>query len=71
MKKNLGLTDRIIRFVAIDLLLGFSFMGFEIPMLYANIAFLLSIALLLTIITGYSPVYQILGISTSEKNLVK
>lgn len=71
MKKNLGITDRIIRFVAIDLLLGFSFMGFDIPMVYATVAFVWSIILILTIITGYSPVYHLLGISTQEKELAK
>lgn len=69
MKKNIGITDRIIRFVAIDLLLGFSFMGFDIPMYYATIAFVLSMALVLTIITAYSPLYHLFEISTLEKKI--
>lgn len=66
MKKNLGITDRIIRFVAIDLLLGFSFMGFDIPPSLAILAFGLSMTLAITIVFGYSPVYHALGISTRE-----
>ncbi len=71
MKKNVGITDRIIRFVVIDLLLGFSFMGFEIPMIYATTAFVMSIVLAIPMIFGYSPLYHLIGISTIEKELVK
>lgn len=62
----MGLVDRIIRFTAIDLLLGFSFMGYEISMMYATIAFVLSAVLALGILLAYSPVYHYLGISTLE-----
>jgi hypothetical protein len=64
MKKNLSVEDRIIRFVLFDMLLGVSFLGFEIPEIFHMISFVLSIYLLFTIITGYSIFYQILGIST-------
>lgn len=66
MKKNIGITDRIIRFVAFDLLLGLSFLGFDIPPTLALWSFGLSMALGLTIILGYSPIYHLLGISTRE-----
>ncbi len=67
MKKNLGITDRIIRFVAIDLLLGFSFLGYDIPMYWANTAFVISAFLAITIIIAYSPIYHLFNISTIEK----
>ena len=67
MKKNIGITDRIIRFVAIDLLMGFSLSGLEVSAVYTNAAFLLSIGLALTILTAYSPIYHLLGIKTTEE----
>jgi DUF2892 family protein len=67
MKKNLGITDRIIRFVIVDLLLGVSYLGADIPPVYANIAFVISLILILSIITGYSLIYQFFGFSTIEE----
>jgi hypothetical protein len=67
-RKNLSAIDRIVRFVIVDLLLGMSYLGEEIPMILAKIAFILSLILIVTIIVGYSPVYHILGISTREKS---
>ena len=64
MKKNVGITDRIVRFVAVDLLLGISLMGMDVPAFLANAAFVLSIGLVITIIFGYSPLYHLLGLST-------
>lgn len=69
MKKNIGISDRIIRFVAFDLLIGASFMGFETPLWAAAIAFFLSLSLIFTVITGYSVLYRLLGISTRDKDL--
>lgn len=71
MKKNLGITDRIIRFVAIDLLLGFSLMGYDIPPHLANAAFIISAFLALTIILAYSPIYHLFHISTVEKSIAQ
>lgn len=71
MKKNVGITDRIIRFTAVDLLLGFSFLGFDIPFAYANLAFILAIIIALPMIFGYSLIYQIMAWSSLEKELRK
>ena len=67
MKKNVGISDRIIRFVFFDLLLGASFMGFDIPPMIAYIAFPLAVYLLITVIFGYSPLYSILKLNTVYK----
>jgi hypothetical protein len=67
MKKNVGITDRIIRFVLVDLLLGVSLMGMDIPNYLANTAFVISIGLVITIIFGYSPIYHLLGLSTIKE----
>ena len=66
MKRNIGISDRIIRFVAFDLLIGASFMGFEIPMWAATISFVISLSLVFTVVTGYSALYHLLGISTRD-----
>lgn len=71
MKRNVGITDRIIRFVIVDLLLGASYLGIEIPPKLALVSFLLSLSLILTIIFGYSLIYQIFGISTRKAEAVK
>lgn len=67
MKKNVGVTDRIIRFVFMDLLLGMCLWGMNVPQWFANFSFVLSIYLVFTMITGYSPIYTILKFSTLEK----
>jgi hypothetical protein len=66
MKRNVGITDRIIRFVIVDLLLGASYLGIEIPPVLGMIAFLISLSLIFTIVFGYSVIYHILGISTRK-----
>ena len=63
-KKNVGVTDRIVRFVMIDLLLGFSLIGVDIPMWVANISFGICLGLAFTVFFGYSPIYHALGKST-------
>ncbi|MFT5168906.1 MAG: hypothetical protein ACI8P3_004151 [Saprospiraceae bacterium] len=67
MKKNIGITDRIIRFVIVDLLLSVSYLGLEIPPMYMNVTFVMSLLLILNIITGYSLIYQLFGLSTVEE----
>ena len=70
MKKNIGITDRIIRFVAMDLLLGISFLGIEIPPIYGTWAFIISVLLIWSIVTGYSLVYRMFGLSTVEEKAI-
>jgi len=67
MKKNVGITDRIIRFVFMDLLLGMCLWGMNVPIWFANFSFVLSAYLVFTMITGYSPIYALLNFSTLEE----
>ena len=67
MTKNIGIEDRIVRFVLLDLLLGVPYYGLEISPLVANASFIAVIALAITIITGFSPLYKLLGLSTVYK----
>ena len=68
IKKNLGVTDRIIRFVLVDLLLGSSYLGIELPQPLLLAAFIISLLLIITIIIGYSPIYHVLGWNTRESS---
>lgn len=67
MKKNTGITDRIIRFVLMDLLLGMSLWGLDVPMWFANTSFILSGYLVFTMLFAYSPLYAVIGFSTLEE----
>lgn len=67
MKKNLGIADRIVRFVLVDFLIGSAYMGFEIPGAWSTAAFIFAIVLVFSIIVGYSPVYHLFGWSTRDK----
>ena len=64
--KNLGVTDRIIRFVIVDLLLGTSYLGMDLPQGLLLSAFIASLLLILTILIGYSPIYHAMGWNTLE-----
>ena len=66
MKKNIGISDRLIRFVLMDLLLGASYYGISLPLFWANLTFIISLGLIFTILIPYSPIYHLLGISTRE-----
>jgi len=69
MKKNVGVTDRIIRFVFMDLLLGMCLWGLTVPLWVANISFIVSIYLIITIIFAYSPIYHLLKYDTKEEKI--
>lgn len=66
MKKNIGIIDKIIRFVVIDLLLGLSYLGKDIPDNLAFVSFIIIILLVISMITSYSVIYHLLNISTRE-----
>lgn len=66
MLKNIGISDRIIRFVFMDLLLGMCYWGMNVPEWFVNTSFILSIYLVITMIVGYSPLYHLFGFSTLE-----
>jgi len=68
MKKNVGITDRIIRFVFMDLLLGMCFLGMNVPDWFANLSFIASFYLIVTIIFAYSPLYHIFDFATLEES---
>ena len=67
MKKNIGIADRIIRFVLLDGLLGVPYYGFDISPIVSNLSFVAVILLGITILTGYSPIYHALNIDTRDK----
>ena len=67
MIKNIGVIDKIIRFVVIDLLLGFSFLGKDIPPYLATISFVVCVLLVISMFTSYSPIYHVFGWNTREK----
>ena len=69
MKKNLGITDRIVRFVIFDVLLGATYLGIELPVGWAYASFIVSVLLLISIITGYSPIYHLIGWNTRNAEL--
>ena len=66
MKKNVGITDRIIRFVFMDLLLGMCLWGMNVPDWFSNLSFIVSIYLVFTILFGYSPIYRLFDFNTLE-----
>ena len=55
----------------VDLLLGAPLYGMEMPAIFANITFVCCMVLILTILTGYSPVYHLLGFSTKDIKTVE
>ncbi|MEO0778428.1 MAG: DUF2892 domain-containing protein [Bacteroidota bacterium] len=64
MYNNLGSSDRLIRFVLMDFLLGFSLSGIDLYPWLANtcfMLFMLSMYLLLTMLAAYSPLYYLFG----------
>lgn len=61
MKKNVGLTERIIRIIVGGVILSLAFIGPQTPWAY------LGLVPLLTGLTGWCPPYALLGISTCKK----
>ncbi len=66
MKKNLGLTDRIIRVFLAAIIATLFIMGF-IGGVFGFILLLLSGILLLTTIFNFCPIYKALGFSSNKK----
>ena len=74
MKKNIGISDRIVRFVLTDLLLGASLAGMDIPSYLSTLIFFGALLTGVSIVTAYSPIYHILGVDTldeSERKRIK
>ena len=67
MSKNIGISDRIIRFVIADLLLGASLAGMDIPPKLSTLIFIGALLTGLSIVTAYSPIYQLIGIDTRDE----
>jgi len=65
-EKNLGITDRIIRFVIFDLLVGASLAGMAMPIFAEYLAFFGFLYLLITLVIGFDPFYYFLGINTKD-----
>jgi len=68
MKKNIGISDRIVRFVITDLLLGASLAGMDIPPSLSTLIFFGALLTGVSIVTAYSPIYHILGIDTQDES---
>lgn len=67
MKKNIGIVDRIIRFVLFDLFIGANLSALEIASHWRMIFFAVAIILLFTIVTGFSVIYKLIGFSTVQE----
>ena len=65
-KKNIGITDRIIRFVVFDFALGIVLTGFDIPDQLQLILVILGLYILFTVITGFSMIYKLFGYNTID-----
>jgi hypothetical protein len=66
IRRNIGVFDRIIRFVIFDLLIAFSMSDFIENPLLANANTILMLLLLASIIIGFSPIYALLNFTTVE-----
>lgn len=62
--KNLGISDRIIRFVLFDFTIGLPLAGGDLPDWLKMTLLITSIILLITIVIAICPFYKIFGIST-------
>jgi len=67
MTKNIGTVDRIIRVVIALVLLYVAFTYYSTNFVLAIIAFVLGLALAITVITGFCFVYKLFGISTRKE----
>ncbi len=64
MYKNLGVIDRLLRFILMDFVLGYSLAGLELSDFWADACLLFSIYLILTILAAYSPIYYLFDWNT-------
>lgn len=69
MIKNLGVVDRIIRFVLFDLLLTLTYSGLEVSRLLSICLGILSLYVLVTVVIGYSPIYHMLHFNTNNSQV--
>lgn len=66
MKRNMGMTDRIIRLVVAAVIIGLQ-LGHVISGILAFVLLILSAIFILTSIFSFCPLYVLLGISTCKK----
>lgn len=64
MKKNVGSTDKIIRYVIAVVALYFAYKGVESPWNY--ILYLVAGIMVVTAVTGSCPLFSVFGISTDK-----
>ena len=64
MKKNVGNTDKIIRYVLAVVALYFAYRGVESPWNY--ILYLAAGIMVVTAVTGTCPLFSVFGISTNK-----
>ncbi len=71
MKKNVGLTDQLVRFAAAAIIVVLYFTG-QLSGFSTIILLVLAAVLILTGLFGFCPLYYLVGISTCKvKNKVK
>jgi len=66
MKKTVGTADAVLRIILAIVVAGLYFMG-KISGTVAIVAGLVAVILVITSVTGYCPLYSILGISTRKQ----
>jgi len=64
MKKNVGSTDKIIRYVIAVVALYFAYKGVESPWNY--VLYLVAGIMVVTAVTGSCPLFSVFGISTNK-----
>ena len=67
MKKNMGQTDRIIRFLA-AVLIAVLYFTHVITGTLAIILGIIAVVFLVTSLIGFCPLYTLLGVSTNRKS---
>ncbi len=63
MKKNIGLTDRLIR-VIVAIIICFLYLNESIDGLEGGLLLIEAVIFVFTSLTGISPLYKLLGLST-------
>lgn len=68
MKKNMGLTDRIIR-IGIVLVIGMLYLDDIISGVLALVLGILALVFLLTSLVGFCPLYTLFGINSARRKV--
>ena len=69
MKKNMGVTDRVTRWLVAAVLIALAVTGI-IPGVWGAVALAIGVVFILTSIIGRCPLYKLFGINTCERKPV-